>query len=89
MDTEQGPTVYHMELCSMLCGSLDGRGVWGRMDTCIHMKSVCCSSEIVTALFIASTPIQSKVKKKKKKKTWNLFLFPNSSKETTVNFLAY
>ena len=68
MDTEQGPTVYHMELCSMLCGSLDGRGVWGRMDTCIHMKSVCCSSEIVTALFIASTPIQSKVKKKKKKK---------------------
>ena len=22
-----------MELCSMLCGSLDGRGVWGRLDT--------------------------------------------------------
>ena len=28
-----GPTVQHMELCSMLCGSLDGRGVWQRMDT--------------------------------------------------------
>ena len=57
-----------MELCSMLFGSLDGRGVWGRMDTCIRMmKSLCCSSETVTALFIASTPIQSKVKKKKKK----------------------
>ena len=27
------------ELCSMLCGSLDGRGVWGRMDTCICMLS--------------------------------------------------
>ena len=25
-----------MELCSMLCGSLDRRGFWGRMDTCIH-----------------------------------------------------
>ena len=61
-----------MELCSMLFGSLDGREVWGRMDTYIRMmKSLCCSSETVTALFIASTPIQSKVKKKKKKKTRN------------------
>ena len=32
IDNEQGPTVQHMELCSMLCGSLDGRGVWGIMD---------------------------------------------------------
>jgi len=24
-----------MEFCSILCGSLDRRGVWGRMDTCI------------------------------------------------------
>ena len=23
--------------CSMLCGSLDGKEVWGRMDTCIPM----------------------------------------------------
>ena len=37
MDNQQGPTVEHMELCSMLCGSLDGRGVWGRMDTWIRM----------------------------------------------------
>ena len=22
--------LLHMELCGMLCGSLDGRGVWGR-----------------------------------------------------------
>ena len=21
--------LYHMELCSMLCGNLDGRGIWG------------------------------------------------------------
>ena len=24
------------ELCSMLRGSLDGKGVWGRMDTCMY-----------------------------------------------------
>ena len=35
MDDQQGPVVEHRELCSMLSGSLDGRGVWGRMDKCI------------------------------------------------------
>ena len=24
-----------MELCLLLCGSLDGREVWGRMDICV------------------------------------------------------
>ena len=46
MDNHRGPTAQHMELCSMLCGSLDGRGVWRRMDPCVpiadsftvHMK---------------------------------------------------
>ena len=38
MDNQQGPTVQHRELCSLrhtrlLCGSLDGRGVWGRSNT--------------------------------------------------------
>ena len=37
MDNQQGPTTQHMELCSGICGSLDGRGVWGRMDTCVCM----------------------------------------------------
>ena len=28
-----------MELCSVLCGSLDGRGVWGRMDpVAVHVR---------------------------------------------------
>ena len=27
MDDQQGPTVYHRELCSMLYSSLNGRGV--------------------------------------------------------------
>ena len=37
-----------MELCSVLCGSLEGRGIWGRMDTCtcvlhVHWKDWCWS----------------------------------------------
>ena len=43
-DNQQGPTVEHRELCSVLCGSLDGRGVWRRMDTRVCMAgSICCS----------------------------------------------
>ena len=37
MGNQQGPAVQHMELCSMLCASLDGKKVWRRMDTCICM----------------------------------------------------
>ena len=41
-----------MDLCSKLCGSLDGRGVWGRMDTCIYMaESLCYAPETITMLF--------------------------------------
>ena len=29
-------TVQTQELCSVSCGSLDGRGVWGRMDMCLY-----------------------------------------------------
>ena len=29
MDNQQGPTVEHMELCSMLCGNLEGREFGG------------------------------------------------------------
>ena len=48
-----GPTVQHMELCSMLCGSQDKRGVWGRMDTCICMtESLHCSPETIMTLFV-------------------------------------
>ena len=48
MDHQQGPAVEHRELCSVLCGSLDGRGVWRRMDTCICMaESLCCSPETI------------------------------------------
>ena len=50
----------------MLCGSLDGRGVYGRMGIGICMaESLCSSSETITTLVISYTPIQSKLKKKK------------------------
>ena len=53
MDNHQGPTEQHMELCSVLCGSLEGRGDWGRMDTCICMaESLCYSAETITKLFV-------------------------------------
>ena len=50
-----------MEPCSMLCSSLDGRGVWERMDTCICMaESLCSSPETITTLLIGYTPTQNK-----------------------------
>ena len=50
-------------LCSpgnsvQLCGNLNGRGIWGRMDTCICMaESLCCPPETITILLITNTPI--------------------------------
>ena len=67
IDNQQGPTIQHRELHSMLCGILDGRGVQGRMDTCIGMaESLCSSPETITTLLIGYTPIQNKKLKKKK-----------------------
>ena len=54
-----------MELYSMLCGSLDGRTIWGRMDTCICMtESLHYPPEIITTLLISYTLIQNKKLKK-------------------------
>ena len=50
-----------MELCSMLCGSLNGIGDWGRMDTYTYMaESLCCPPKTVTTLLISYTSIQIK-----------------------------
>ena len=47
----------------MLRGSLNGRGPWGRMDTCICMaESLPCSPETITTLLISYTPIKKKLK---------------------------
>ena len=49
-----------MEFCSMLCASLNARGVWGRMDTCICMAEFLhCSLETITTLLIGYTQIQN------------------------------
>ena len=51
MDKQQGLLYSTLlnKLSSMSCGSLDGKGVWGRMDTCIGMtKSLGCPSETIT-----------------------------------------
>ena len=56
----------------MSCGSLDRRGVWGRMDTCVcAAESFGCSPETTTTLLISYTLIQNKkfkVWKKEKRK---------------------
>ena len=66
MDNLQGLTIQHRELCLMLCGSLDGGGVWGRMDTCICMtESLCCPPETITTLLIGYTATQNKKLKNK------------------------
>ena len=53
MENQQGPAVEHRELCSVLCGSLDGRDVWRRKDTCVCMaESLRCPPETITALFV-------------------------------------
>ena len=55
-----------MELCSMLCGSLDRRGVWGRTDTCICMAEFLqYPTETITTLLIGYITIQNKKLKKK------------------------
>ena len=45
----------------MLCGSLDRRGVWGRIDTCICMTEFFCySPETNTRLLTGYAAIQNK-----------------------------
>ena len=62
----------------MLCGSLDGRGVWEGMDTCISMAEfLCCVPESIKTLLIGYTPIQNKkfnIKKSASKLWFSLFL---------------
>ena len=59
MDNQQGPT--DRELCSVSCGSLDGREIWGRMNTCICMaESLSCVPDTITILLIGYTPIEIK-----------------------------
>ena len=59
-----------MELCSMMCGSLDGRGVQGRMDIFVCVaESFHRSSETITTLLIGYPQYKRKTREKKKKKS--------------------
>ena len=69
-----------MEHCSMLCVDLNGRGFWGRMDTCKCMaESLYYSPETIT-LLTGYIPIQNvlvlkkiklkKIKMLKEERSW-------------------
>ena len=58
MNYQQGATVQPREL-SMLCGSMGGRGVWGRMDTCMCMAESLCCSEIPETISVQFSSVQS------------------------------
>ena len=45
MENQQGPAGQPRELCSVSRGSRDGRGVWGRRDTCTCMAESTCRSQ--------------------------------------------
>ena len=67
--------VQHRGLCSVLCGALDGREIWRRMDTCLCVaESLGCSPETLPTLFIGYT--QHKIKSLKKKPTMLKLKFP-------------
>jgi hypothetical protein len=54
-----------MELYSVLCGILEGRGVWDSVDTRLCMAELLpCSPETTTTLLIGYTPTQNKMLKK-------------------------
>ena len=45
----------------MLCGSLDQRAVWGRMDTCKGMAELLCyAPETITTLLISYSTVKVK-----------------------------
>ena len=72
-----------MELYSMWCASLDGRGVWKRMDTCICMaESLCCSPETTTTLLISYT-------KKRASLVAEMIQSPPAVQETWVRSLGW
>ena len=51
MGIQQEATVEHREPCSMLCGSLDGRGVWGSVDAHVCVAELLCwAPETITTL---------------------------------------
>ena len=58
----------------MLCASLDGKWVWGRMDSCIYMaESLCCSPKTTTTSLISYAP-------------YKMFLVLKNIKRKTIDY---
>ena len=77
------PIVWYMELCSMLCTSVDGRRVLGRMNTCICMaESLCCSPTFQYKMII----VLKKEERKKEKRHFH-FSIKNNPKKLKFVFL--
>ena len=58
MENQQGPAGQHRGLCSVSGGSLEGRGVWVSMDTCVCLaESLCCPPKTIIIYLIGYTPI--------------------------------
>ena len=67
MDNQQGPTVQHIELCSVNVTWQPGReGVWRRMNACVCMgECLRCHLKLSQhCLLIGYTPLQNKQFKK-------------------------
>ena len=61
MDHQQGPNWIAQGTVLSVMWSLDGRQVWGRMDTCLYLaESLRCSPETTTTLLIGYSPLQNK-----------------------------
>ena len=57
MESQQGPSVQRRQLCSVLRGSLDARGLWGRMDPCTcTVESLCFPPETITTVLVGCAP---------------------------------
>ena len=52
VSNQQGPTVQHGKLCAVLCGRMNGKGVWGEWIRVSMTGSLCCPPETVTSLLI-------------------------------------
>ena len=60
MDNQQGWDGH----CSVLHGSLEGEGAWGRMDTCVYgAESLPSSPETVTTITVKSAIPRFKIKR--------------------------
>ena len=88
MDTQQGPVIQHIELCSIQPGweRLLGENGYRYM----YAESLHCSPETTTTLIIGYIPEQNKkfdVWKKKKEKRIDIYTLPYIKQMTNENLL--